>query len=58
MMDARQLADLLDAHSPALMLLARQYVSAPEDAVQEAFVKLSALTLPPDDVRAWLFRVV
>lgn len=57
-MTARHLADLIDAHGPALVLFARQRCDAPEDVVQEAFCKLAALPRPPDDPAAWLFRVV
>ena len=39
-------------------LYARQWCSAPEDVVQEAFVKIAALTAPPDQPTAWLYRVV
>src|SRR5262245_42203339 len=57
-MDARRLAELIDAHAPALVLYARQWCAAPEDVVQEAFCKLAALRSWPDDPQAWLFRVV
>jgi RNA polymerase sigma-70 factor (ECF subfamily) len=40
------------------MLYARQWSDAPEDVVQDAFVKLVAQTRPPDDPVAWLYRVV
>jgi RNA polymerase sigma-70 factor (ECF subfamily) len=55
-MDARRLAELIDAHAPALVLYARQWCAAPEDVVQESFCKLSALRADPDDPAAWLFR--
>lgn len=58
MMDARQLAELVDAHAPALLLFARQFCTTPEDAVQQAFVKLVAGREPPHDVLAWLYRTV
>jgi RNA polymerase sigma-70 factor (ECF subfamily) len=57
-MGPEQLARLLDAHAPALVLYARQWCDAPEDVVQEAFVKLAARPRPPDRVVAWLYRVV
>jgi RNA polymerase sigma-70 factor (ECF subfamily) len=57
-MSPRQLGELIDRHGPALVLFARQWCSAPEDIVQDAFVKLIALRRPPDDPAAWLFRVV
>jgi DNA-directed RNA polymerase specialized sigma24 family protein len=57
-MDARRLAELIDAHAPALVLYARQWCAAPEDVVQEAFCKLASARSWPDDPQAWLFRVV
>ena len=57
-MDARRLARLIDETASALVLYARQWTSAPEDVVQEAFVKLAALTSRPDQPVAWLYRVV
>jgi RNA polymerase sigma-70 factor (ECF subfamily) len=58
MMGPEPLARLLDEHAAALVLYARQWCAAPEDVVQEAFVKLAALPRPPDRVAAWLYRVV
>jgi RNA polymerase sigma-70 factor (ECF subfamily) len=57
-MDAEQLASLLDRHADALVLFARSLCDAPEDVVQEAFLKLASLDRPPDNPAAWLFRVV
>lgn len=57
-MTPRHLAELIDRHGPALVLYARQWTAAPEDVVQDAFLKLFALRTPPDDPPAWLFRVV
>src|SRR5262245_4212739 len=57
-MSPRRLADLIDAHSPALLLYARQLCAAPEDVVQEAFLKLVAQRVWPNDVVPWLYRVV
>jgi RNA polymerase sigma-70 factor (ECF subfamily) len=57
-MDALQLGRLIDMHAAALILFARQWCSAPEDVVQEAFLKLMAQSKPPDPVLPWLFRVV
>src|SRR5262249_4554188 len=45
-------------HAAALVLYARQWACAPEDVVQEAFVRLAALARPPDNAAAWLFRAV
>ena len=57
-MTARPLAALLDAHGPALVLFARQWCAAPEDAVQDSFCTLAALRTWPDDPAGWLFRSV
>jgi len=58
MMLPHEFACLVDAHGPALMLYARQWRPAPEDVVQDAFLKLVALHTPPRDPVAWLYRVV
>ena len=55
-MEARAFAELVDRHAARLMLFARQWCHAPEDAVQEAFLKLARLGIPPDDPLAWLYR--
>jgi RNA polymerase sigma-70 factor (ECF subfamily) len=52
------LGRLVGRHAAALVLYARQWCAAPEDVVQEAFLKLVAQRPPPDDPVAWLFRVV
>jgi RNA polymerase sigma-70 factor (ECF subfamily) len=52
------LGRLLDEHAAALVLYARQWCDAPEDVVQEAFVKLAAQRPPPLRVVPWLYRVV
>jgi RNA polymerase sigma-70 factor (ECF subfamily) len=49
---------LVDAHGPPLVLYARQWCHAPEDVVQEAFLKLAGLREPPHAVVPWLYRVV
>ena len=48
----------MDAHAAPLVLYARQWCDAPEDAVQDAFLKLVRQRRPPEDVVAWLYRVV
>ena len=55
---ARQLAELVDRHGPALVLYARQICNEPEDVVQEAFLEFMEQSTRPDNVAAWLFRVV
>jgi RNA polymerase sigma factor (sigma-70 family) len=57
-MDAVQFGQLIDKHAAALVLYARQWCAAPEDVVQEAFLKLMAQPVVPAQVVAWLFRVV
>src|SRR6516165_6315638 len=52
------LGRLVDAHGAALVLYARQWCAAPEDVVQEAFVKLTALATAPVNPAAWLYAVV
>jgi RNA polymerase sigma-70 factor (ECF subfamily) len=58
MMGHEQLGSLLDQHASALILYARQWCAAPEDVVQEAFLKLVTQSPPPGNVVAWLYRVV
>jgi len=55
-MDAAPFARLVEGHSGRLVLFARQWTSAPEDAVQEAFLRLARLSVDPDDPVAWLYR--
>jgi RNA polymerase sigma-70 factor (ECF subfamily) len=52
------LARLIDAHAAPLVLYARQWCDAPEDVVQDSFLKLVVQSRPPDDAVAWLYRVV
>src|SRR6266536_1489317 len=58
MMTPEKLGRLLDEQSAALMLYARQWCAAPEDVVQEAFLKLAGQVKTPDYPVAWLYRVV
>lgn len=55
MFDAQSLTALIDRHSAALVLYARQWCGDPEDAVQEALVELTQLNQSPVDPVAWLF---
>ena len=57
-MDAMLLAQLMDDHAAALTQYARQWCLAPEDVVQEAYLKLAAQPNPPTATVPWLFRVV
>lgn len=58
MMAPEALGRLIDDHAATLVLFARQWCSAPEDVVQEAFIKLAGLPDNPPHVVAWLFTVV
>ncbi len=57
-MDPTALGHLVNEHAAALELYARQWCAAPEDVVQDAFLKLMTQRRPPNNVVAWLFRVV
>jgi RNA polymerase sigma-70 factor (ECF subfamily) len=52
------LGRLLDRHAAALELYARQLCGCPEDVVQEALIELVGQPRVPDNVVAWLYRVV
>ena len=52
------LSRLLRQHGPPLALYARQWCRTPEDVVQEAFLRLVDQTEAPENVVAWLYRVV
>jgi RNA polymerase sigma factor (sigma-70 family) len=58
LMTSAEVARLIDTHSAPLVLYARQWCDAPEDVVQEAFIKLVRQRRPPEDAVAWLYRVV
>jgi RNA polymerase sigma factor (sigma-70 family) len=58
MMAPEELGRLIDDHAAALALFARQWCGAPEDVVQEAFVKLAGIAPAPSHAVAWLFTVV
>jgi RNA polymerase sigma factor (sigma-70 family) len=53
-----RLAQLLEAHGAALELFASQWTQSPPDVVQEAFVELARQSIIPDNIVAWLYRVV
>lgn len=52
------LTRLLDLHTAALVLYARQWCDAPEDVVQEAFLALVREPEVPENAVGWLYRVV
>jgi RNA polymerase sigma-70 factor (ECF subfamily) len=58
MMDVTQFGQLVDEHAAALMLYARQFCAAPEDVVQDAFLKLFRQDPAPAPIMPWLYRVV
>jgi len=53
-----QLASLVADHAGTLTLFARQWCHAPEDVVQEAFIKLAGQSVLPARPVAWLYRAV
>ncbi len=52
------LGELLDRHGAALELFARQWCDTPDDVVQQAFVQLARQSPAPEQIVAWLYRVV
>src|SRR5690349_17508979 len=52
------LGRLYRQHAPALRLFARQWPHCADDVVQDAFVALARQSPPPEQVLAWLYRVV
>ena len=58
MMGPELLGRLVDEHAAALVLYARQWCAAPEDVVQEAFLKLVVQKPPPEQPVPWLYKVV
>ena len=55
---AELLGRLLDVHGAALALYAAQWTEAADDCVQEALVELARQPVLPENVVAWLYRVV
>jgi len=58
MMGPEILGELVDRHARALVLYARQWCAAPEDVVQEAFLKMVTYQPAPNKTVPWLYRVV
>jgi RNA polymerase sigma factor (sigma-70 family) len=56
--NAELLGRLLDEHGSALALYAAHWTEAADDCVQEALVELARQATAPQNLRAWLFRVV
>jgi RNA polymerase sigma factor (sigma-70 family) len=57
-MSPEELGRLVDEHAWPLALYARQWCGAPEDIVQEAFLRLVVQKPVPAKPVAWLYRVV
>jgi len=57
-MSPEEFGRLVDENSMPLALYARQWCGAPEDIVQEAFLKLAVQKPLPEKPVAWLYRVV
>lgn len=53
-----QLDQILTHHVGPLVLYARQWCANPEDAVQDALLKLVREPTAPENVVGWLYRVV
>ena len=53
-----RLASLLSEHGAALALFAAQWTDAADDCVQEALIRLAGQATWPDNVVAWLYKVV
>ena len=58
LVEAHEIAQLVDRHAAALELYAAHWTDAPEDCVQEAFVELARQLQRPGNVVAWLYQVV
>lgn len=58
LVSSEEFSRLIEQVLPGLELYARQWSREPADIVQEAFLRLWKERIPPQDSRAWLFRVV
>lgn len=56
--DADQLQEIYDGHAAALVLYARRWCAAPDDALQEALIDLAGQRPPPGDPVAWIYQAV
>ncbi|MEZ6136094.1 MAG: sigma-70 family RNA polymerase sigma factor [Pirellulaceae bacterium] len=54
-MNSQRLQELYRDHAAALVLYARQWCRAPDDALQEAILALANCEPTPDDPVAWLY---
>ena len=55
-MQQERLRELFEALSAPLVLYARVWCAAPDDAVQEAFIDFANLEAVPECPRAWLYK--
>ena len=55
MLTEHQIRQLYEQHGAALVLYARQWCNAPEDALQEAMLELMRVSKSPEDPVAWLY---
>jgi RNA polymerase sigma factor (sigma-70 family) len=56
--DKHRLSELIDAHGAALALYARQWCTAPDDALQESLIELLRHEPVPDHPLGWLYKTV
>ena len=54
----QQLAQIIDRHAAALELFAAQFTMAPDDCVQQSLLELVRQRQCPENIVAWLYRVV
>src|SRR5438477_384958 len=57
LINAAQLAELIEAHAASLRLWVRSRCHWPDDVVQEAFCRLARQDPPPENPVAWLYAV-
>lgn len=57
-LESKELEQLVAQHRAPLRLLAATICKSPEDAVQQAFVKLVTLQQSPNNPAGWLYQVV
>ena len=57
LLDAAQLAKLIESQAACLQLWLRSRCASGEDVVQEAFCRLAVQDPPPHNAVSWLYRV-
>lgn len=58
MTEPAEIARLLDRYGASLRAVAAAWCNTPDDCVQEAFVRLATVDVPPEHPPAWLATVV